>query len=636
MQSWAERFDTTVEKDDNHIIRRQVIEVDVPSVESAWRIQDRLSQLYRYELTRILEEVFAGIANPGEVLRIDRLEVDLGNIKPGTLEEDFAGRLREKLHEQLSLAAATAASGTTAAAPPGETELKAKAVKYSQTDLLYHFLLSGTVPWWYRKSTFGTIASVAAKVILEKPAWCRLQLVPLLSSAEIRRRLVQHLSDGELAAFIRHTDDAVATTAALAFEPLAKAMQAGSHRPAPAVFRLEFWDAVLSSALLKKQEALCALLAREDVITPAARLSSKVPAINHLAEIAGIMKEFEAEKIAVADLLPGEKKKEEKISPRKTRPPGEQPGAEDGSLPPDEQDDKTAEETGSRKKGKKKLVLRKKRVKRSPGGKLHGTAGEESTDFDAQQTGDSVETGAIDTSLVNEAQKETFNEAQNEILRTSTDVPGKNDVAATPGRQQAEESVTSKPTQRQEKPATRNGDKEDFVYEISPEDLCDFTVDNAGLVLLWPYLKPYFTELGLVTGRAFTDTAARHRAIHLLQYLAAGDNAYEEHDLVFNKILCGADLTEPVDMHFEITAQEIEESEGLLRAIIDNWKAIGKTSVNSLRGSFLNKEGTLKKTGQGWQLNIERTTIDMLIDRLPWGLSMIRLPWCEEMIYVEW
>ncbi len=633
MQSSAERFETTVEKDDNHIIRRQVIEVEVPSVESAWRIQDRLSQLYRYELTRILEEVFTGIANPGEVLRIDRLEVDLGNIKPGTLEEDFAGKLREKLHEQLSLAAATAASGTTAPTPPGETELKAKAVKYSQTDLLYHFLLSGTVPWWYRKSTFGTIASVAAKVILDKPAWCRLQLAPLLSSPEIRRRFVQHLSDGELAAFIHHTDDAVATTAARAFAPLAEAMQAGSHRPAPAVFRLEYWDAVLSSALLKKQEALRTLLAREDVITPAARLSSKVPEINHLAEIAGITKEFEAKKIAVGNLLPGEKKKDEKTSSRKTRPPGEQPDeqlrAEDGFLPAEEQDDQTGEETGSRKKGKKKLVFRKKRVKQSPGGKLHGTAGEESTDLDAQQTGgDITETATTDTSLASET--------GNETLRTSNDVPGNNDVAATPRKQQAEESVTSKPAQHQEKTATRNGDKKDFVYEISPEDLCDFTVDNAGLVLLWPYLKPYFTELGLVTGRAFTDTAAQHRAIHLLQYLAAGDNAYEEHDLVFNKILCGADLTEPIDMHFEITAQEIEESEGLLRAVIDNWKAIGKTSVNSLRGSFLNKEGTLKKTGQGWQLNIERTTIDMLIDRLPWGLSMIRLPWCEEMIYVEW
>jgi hypothetical protein len=621
-----------VEKDDNHIIRRQVIEVEVPSVESAWRIQERISQLYRYELTRILEEVFAGIANPGEVLRIDRLEVDLGNIKPGALEEDFAAKLREKLHEQLSQAAATAASGNTAATAPGEPELKAKAVRYSQTDLLYHFLLSGTVPWWYKKSTFGTIASVAAKVIQDKPAWCRVQLTPLLSSDAIRRRLVQHITDEQLAALIRLTDETLATTATRVFEPLAKAMQAESSRPAAAVFRLEFWNAVLASALLKKQEALRALLSREDVITPAARISSNVPAIGHLAEIAGITKEFEAEKLAVSKLQPGEKRKTGKSASRKTTKPG-QAGTEDSLLPADELGtDEPENNAGGEpgKKKKKKLVLRKKRVKRSPGEdeKTYETAGEETTGIGSQEITDSSENSVVEIPHISETGSE---DAQ---LRTE-DVSGKNETKTSPGKQQAEENAKSKSAQAREK-ITGENDKEEFVYELSPEDLYDFTVSNAGMVLLWAFLKPYFTELGLVDGKAFTGKEAQHRAVHLLQYLAAGDSAYEEHDLVINKILCGVDLTEPIDMHFEITEQEKEESENLLQAVITNWKAIGKTSINSLRGTFLNKEGSLKKTDQGWQLYIERSTIDLLLDRLPWGLSMIRLPWCEEMIYVEW
>jgi hypothetical protein len=35
-------------------------------------------------------------------------------------------------------------------------------------------------------------------------------------------------------------------------------------------------------------------------------------------------------------------------------------------------------------------------------------------------------------------------------------------------------------------------------------------------------------------------------------------------------------------------------------------------------------------------LHIERGTMDVLLDRLPWGYGTIRLGWQYKMIFVEW
>src|ERR1051326_6860664 len=84
-------------KTQTHIIRRQVLEVDVPSVERAWEVQNRISELFRQEFIPALEKIFDSICDPGKMIRIDKLEIDLGNVSIEKLEE----QLREKLEEYL-------------------------------------------------------------------------------------------------------------------------------------------------------------------------------------------------------------------------------------------------------------------------------------------------------------------------------------------------------------------------------------------------------------------------------------------------------------------------------------------------------------------------------------------------------
>lgn len=161
-------------------------------------------------------------------------------------------------------------------------------------------------------------------------------------------------------------------------------------------------------------------------------------------------------------------------------------------------------------------------------------------------------------------------------------------------------------------------------------------VGNAGLVLLGPFLPRLFGVLGLVDGKAFVDTAAAERAVLLSEYLVTGQAAAPEPLLLLNKLLCGLPLQAPVPREIEITPAETEACDGLLKAVIGHWKAIGHTSVAGLRQTYLQREGRLERSEENWQLQVAPQTFDILLDRLPWGLSPLKFLWMPEVLHVQW
>jgi hypothetical protein len=86
----------------------------------------------------------------------------------------------------------------------------------------------------------------------------------------------------------------------------------------------------------------------------------------------------------------------------------------------------------------------------------------------------------------------------------------------------------------------------------------------------------------------------------------------------------------------QITDHEKEVIQQMLLGVIANWSAIGKTSIQGLRETFLQREGHLYKQEDGWQLHIPSATFDMLLDRLPWSFAMIKFPWMPDPLHVNW
>ena len=161
-------------------------------------------------------------------------------------------------------------------------------------------------------------------------------------------------------------------------------------------------------------------------------------------------------------------------------------------------------------------------------------------------------------------------------------------------------------------------------------------IQNAGLILLHPFLNMFFKNLQLVKENDFEDALSHQKALHLLHYLATGLLTSLEHELVIEKILCAYPLENPVDNKIELTADELNEADTLLVEVILQWEILKGTSVAGLRESFLQRNGKLSTKNNDLHLQVESGAIDVLLDHLPWNLSMIKLPWMNDILRVEW
>ncbi len=161
-------------------------------------------------------------------------------------------------------------------------------------------------------------------------------------------------------------------------------------------------------------------------------------------------------------------------------------------------------------------------------------------------------------------------------------------------------------------------------------------VQNAGLVLLWPFLGHFFEQLGLMEGKQFKDAAAVHRAVGLLGYLATEDPEPEEYALPLCKVLGEMELDEVFDFGPPLEEAEAEECSNLLAAVIGHAAILKDMSIAGFRGTFLIRQGVLSRRDGAWLLRVERETYDVVLERFPWSWQWIKLPWMAVPLRVEW
>jgi hypothetical protein len=204
------------------------------------------------------------------------------------------------------------------------------------------------------------------------------------------------------------------------------------------------------------------------------------------------------------------------------------------------------------------------------------------------------------------------NRLQSELINTDSQLPG---IKIT------ENKVPSSKVPAIEK--LLPNDSEDGIY-----------INNAGLVLLHPFLPRFFETLGISKEEEILQP---ERALSLLYYLTTGQTKIPEYELVLPKVLCEFPLLIPVPADFKITENEISEASALLEAVIKHWEVLRNTTPDGLRGTFLLRPGKLSQKEDGdWLLQVESHTFDVLLEHLPWGISMIKLPWMKNMLWVEW
>lgn len=170
----------------------------------------------------------------------------------------------------------------------------------------------------------------------------------------------------------------------------------------------------------------------------------------------------------------------------------------------------------------------------------------------------------------------------------------------------------------------------------APEKELSIYVQNAGLVLLWPFIQRFLQNLGLVEGRAFVSPEAHGRAVLFLQYLADPDPETAEHLLPLCKLLCGYPDDRPITLELLPSKEEIAACEGLLATVPSHHPAMKNMRVEGFRTAWLQREGALKPRGDHHLLHVEKQAYDILLEQLPWSIRVIRLPWMHTAILTEW
>lgn len=161
-------------------------------------------------------------------------------------------------------------------------------------------------------------------------------------------------------------------------------------------------------------------------------------------------------------------------------------------------------------------------------------------------------------------------------------------------------------------------------------------VTYAGMILLHPFLSTCFSRLQWWVDGEFKDAECRQKAVFLLHYLATGRKEAEEYELVLPKLLCGYSPETTMPVSVGLAAEEYEEAEELLKMVLMRWEKLQGTSPEGLREGFLQRGGKLFRRNDRLTLMVESHAIDVLLDYLPWNISLVKLPWLDSLLFVEW
>ncbi|WP_420573801.1 contractile injection system tape measure protein [Kordia sp.] len=160
------------------------------------------------------------------------------------------------------------------------------------------------------------------------------------------------------------------------------------------------------------------------------------------------------------------------------------------------------------------------------------------------------------------------------------------------------------------------------------------TTEKAGLIILHPFLMTFFKGVDLVTEE--NTISDIERACMLLHYLATENEEVTDVELTLEKILLGIPLETIVDYDKPLSDNDKNLCDELLKAVLEHWVVLKKSTVNTLRDMFLKRDGRMIITEENSKLTVERAAQDILLEKIPWTISLVRLRWMEKMMHIEW
>lgn len=165
----------------------------------------------------------------------------------------------------------------------------------------------------------------------------------------------------------------------------------------------------------------------------------------------------------------------------------------------------------------------------------------------------------------------------------------------------------------------------------------EFFIEHAGLIILHPFLESLFNNLGLLSENSkWVNAISQHKAILIMHYLCAGNELFWGNSLVFYKLYCGMSSDTVLNIMLRLSDEEKDMCNEMLSAVIKHWSKLGSTSIEGLQQTFLQRKGKVVIGDKDLTLFVENSGVDILLEFMPWGISMIKSPWLDKIIYCNW
>ena len=635
-----------------HKIMRQVLEVRGCPPGAAQSIQSELRGAYYERLLPAIDRICSELGTPGRIDRIDRLEIDLGELPLEALESSMTGQFEAAFSRKL----AAAIGG----APQFDSGL----------ELFSSFIMTGTVPWWADRSDRSLLEANLEDLIRCAPQALRRMIHAARDPEQILRRIVRAYPDRllddlarilapSLAAVCPGASTALGTSLGSAWLTMLESSRGARGHSARAARNL-WWEEVLRAAYAGGAAVSDAPSFFRAILTRVAhrlgadyrslladlRRALDESALQVPARVRDITESLWRELGGDSTGIRAARGEHEPAPAGETTSPGEASSplesAGDGLMQGLAQLELVSVPHAGLWARLRAVIDRLPAGVRAQAaaafkaaasgvakGRASGGAVLSSATIDALAA---LVRAALEQELVAPAMVERYAR----LIQQSAPPGISPAVCAELGAMLLDAVQESNVLGAKSSGEVVGTHAKDTLVDSSFSNADELYVENAGLVILWPFLANFFERLGLTEEKRFKDQAAAQRAVGLLQYVAGADESPPEILLPLNKVLCGLAPEEVFDFGAEITATEIEECNDLLAAVIQQAPILHEMSLPGFRTSFLLRKGQLGARDGNWLLRVERATHDIVLDRFPWGVHLVKLPWMEAMMQVEW
>jgi hypothetical protein len=170
----------------HHIIRQYTFEVQSSSRARALALQERISHLFRQQISSSMDALLQRVVPEQMVAVLDTLQLDVGTILYKDIDAELPERINAALEKALSDILRYGVSGEQYTLT-GQVQLKTGAQRLQE--LLRHYLLSGTMPWWTTAAEREQPAQALLQLVAAAPQSLAALIRDIGRTAYVRERL---------------------------------------------------------------------------------------------------------------------------------------------------------------------------------------------------------------------------------------------------------------------------------------------------------------------------------------------------------------------------------------------------------------------------------------------------------------